>query len=883
MANRYWVGGTGNWSDNTNHWSATDGGAPGASTPTSADNANFTASSAGAAYVVTVDSAASCLDITTAAPAAGTLTLTPTAALSVYGSMSLHSGILGGTGVAIVFAATAIGKTITTNGYSTSGGWTFNGAGGGWTLNDGLTTTGAVTLTAGTLNTNGQTCNWGSYASAGTGTRVLTLGASIINVTASGGWAQSTTTNFTLNANTSSIRLATNASNFTGGGLTYYELQHTATSSTILDSGNSFTNFIKSFGSAAGSLSLSGNITVTGTLTLTGTSDLYRLVVSSNTLGTQRTITSASNSISYCDFQDIVGAGAASWNLSAITGNSGDCGNNSGITFTTPTTLYWYADTGNMSSSAKWFLGTGGTGGAGRGPLPQDTLIFDGNSFSTTGKTVTMDLARIGSMDWTSATNNPTWTQSGAVSKGFYGGMTLISGMSLTTSASTFVFSGASNSTLTTGGKTIDASLIIQRPSATITLGDDLTLAASRGITLNNGTFDTNNKNLNISTFASASGASVARTLVMGNGNTWTLFGNATTIWSTANQAGLSVTNGTAIVNLSYTGATGTRTVSQLKPGANINFSAAAATDTISFASTSVIGDLTLTSFAGTLSGGGAITINGSLLLGASLTNSFTFGITFNATATGKSITSAGKVFASAITFDGVGGGWTFTDAFSNTSSVTLTNGAVTLNGSAFSCTSFASSNSNIRSLTLSTSTVTLTGTGTVWNLATVTNLTLSAASSTIVLTNTSATAKTFAGGGKTYGNFTLTGADNVAITGANTFAAMTLNNKGVATGLILPAVTTTTITSLSGNGTAGQLVPILSSIAASAATLSCANPVSVDYFSIKDSTAAGNTPFYAGANSTNVSGNTNWLFTAPPSTGSNRLMPLSLSIGIGI
>lgn len=32
---RYWVGGDGNWSDNTNHWSATSGGAPGASVPNS--------------------------------------------------------------------------------------------------------------------------------------------------------------------------------------------------------------------------------------------------------------------------------------------------------------------------------------------------------------------------------------------------------------------------------------------------------------------------------------------------------------------------------------------------------------------------------------------------------------------------------------------------------------------------------------------------------------------------------------------------------------------------------------------------------------------------------------------------------------------------------
>jgi len=39
-----------------------------------------------------------------------------------------------------------------------------------------------------------------------------------------------------------------------------------------------------------------------------------------------------------------------------------------------------------------------------------------------------------------------------------------------------------------------------------------------------------------------------------------------------------------------------------------------------------------------------------------------------------------------------------------------------------------------------------------------------------------------------------------------------------------------------------------------------------VDYMSIKDSTATGGAAWYAGANSTNVSGNTGWIFSAPAS-----------------
>lgn len=46
MADRYWVGGTATWdSTTTANWSATSGGAGGASVPTSADNVFFDANS----------------------------------------------------------------------------------------------------------------------------------------------------------------------------------------------------------------------------------------------------------------------------------------------------------------------------------------------------------------------------------------------------------------------------------------------------------------------------------------------------------------------------------------------------------------------------------------------------------------------------------------------------------------------------------------------------------------------------------------------------------------------------------------------------------------------------------------------------------------------
>lgn len=46
MAARYWVGGTGNWSDDTNHWAASSGGLPIlGDLPTSSDDVFFDANS----------------------------------------------------------------------------------------------------------------------------------------------------------------------------------------------------------------------------------------------------------------------------------------------------------------------------------------------------------------------------------------------------------------------------------------------------------------------------------------------------------------------------------------------------------------------------------------------------------------------------------------------------------------------------------------------------------------------------------------------------------------------------------------------------------------------------------------------------------------------
>ena len=79
MADRYWVGGSGNWTagvgpTDTLHWSATAGGPGGASTPTELDNVFFLPGS-GSNYTVTLASTAcKCANLSIQSPTTGTLT-----------------------------------------------------------------------------------------------------------------------------------------------------------------------------------------------------------------------------------------------------------------------------------------------------------------------------------------------------------------------------------------------------------------------------------------------------------------------------------------------------------------------------------------------------------------------------------------------------------------------------------------------------------------------------------------------------------------------------------------------------------------------------------------------------------------------------------------
>ena len=200
--------------------------------------------------------------------------------------------------------------------------------------------------------------------------------------------------------------------------------------------------------------------------------------------------------------------GGADLDLSAITGGSGNCGGNSGITFTTGANQYFYKASGNdnTSTAANWYLGTGGSGGAGRVPLPQDVAIYDNLSFGAAGMTLTQDMPRIPSTTFCGVdgihpvANNPTWTTSTAAS--VFGSLTLAPNMTLTASTQTYTFEGRAAGmpvggwTLTSAGKTWAKALVVNAVGGTYKLIDDT--ITSSVIQHGSGTIDAKTLNTNI-------------------------------------------------------------------------------------------------------------------------------------------------------------------------------------------------------------------------------------------------------------------------------------------------------------------------------------------------------------------------------------------------
>jgi hypothetical protein len=503
MADRYWVGGTGNWNNsNTSNWSSTSGGASGASVPTASDNVFFNANSNTGTnnFTVTLVNNPRVCNNFLASGLDGTMTLAGTAGLTVSGNLTFQATNFTRTYTGTTtFNATTTGKTVTTNGVAFGGDVTFDGVGGGWTLGSALSL-GAFTLTItrGTFSTS--TSNYavtaGNIDSSNSNTRTVSLNGSTLTFS-SAPIEFSTITNLTFNAGTSTINFTSTNSNINSGGLTFYNIATTSTalSQFILGGSNTFNDISITGRTTVGiaNFFIEGNQTINGTFTVSaGTASAYRTMVLSDTFNTTRTLTCAAVSLTDVDFQDITGAGVAS----PFTGTRiGNCGGNSGITFTAARTHY-FAQTGSANWGAtgtgSWSSTSGGAAASGRFPLAQDTAIFPAATYPASGSTTTINANyNIGTIDMSLRTSNTMTLAMPSNSPTIYGNWTNGTGTTLS-GATILEFAGRTTQQITSSAKTFTQTIKINSPSGSVTLQDALTQSSAVGTQLYNGTLDLN-------------------------------------------------------------------------------------------------------------------------------------------------------------------------------------------------------------------------------------------------------------------------------------------------------------------------------------------------------------------------------------------------------
>jgi len=887
MADRYWVGGTGNWS-NANNWSDTSGGLPGASVPTAVDNVIFDANSSRLVlFTVTVDGTSAnpsvCNNFSTGGAGGAlsattmTLSLGATAVLDCYGSLTLPATNFtwSGTAGAQLNFRTAGSATVTTNGVSLSNGVVQIIPTGTVTLGSALTTLGNFSVQSGTFNTSNFNLSASGFLIQGTGVKTINLGSSTLTFSAATAVSY-TGSNATLNAGTSQINCTATSPTFAGGGLTFYNVSFptgsTATTVTITGD-NTFNNLSITIGTTIKVIALGGNQTVNGTLTMIpfGTA-LSRFFMRSSVIGTQRTMTVAAlgNTLTDVDFRDINVQGAsAPWSGVRL----GDCFGNANITFESANTRYWSLAAGGSWNSTGWANTSGGTPLANNFPLAQDTALIEDTGLNS-GATITINsLWNIGKWDMSTRTlpMNLTFGNSDPV---VYKDFLLSNVVNFTTrTGSPTITLSSQNSTQNLqsgGGNTIVFQVVADCPNTTVKLVDDYriefpTLGAGLFI-LTRGTLDLNDRTLSCNAFSS-SNSNQREIRFTGNGKI-DLFGSNTQIWASGTGATLLYANGISNVICSYTGSVGRRTITPGTPGiANtINFNVIAGSDEVILTSSDYCKTLDFTGFSGTWINSTSSRIYGNLIMSNTMTTQAgagtlnLFGVSYD-----QFINTNGVVIKWPVTiYDDI----SYNTGLPNASQFTLQNDftldspyslglstgnfvANNYNVSAGSFVAGSSTSTAYSNLVMGSGTWNMTGSGFVWSVGGV-NRVISSNTSTINISNTISTVG-FAGGDYTYNNiiFSSANTNGFSISGnltANniTFAPQTLNTfgrKSIAVGN--NTITITGTLSLSGNN-ANQRSFVLSD-GVTTTKIVANNIAPLQYVDFRHIQAAGNSAPWSG------------------------------------
>jgi hypothetical protein len=375
-------------------------------------------------------------------------------------------------------------------------------------------------------------------------------------------------------------------------------------------------------------------------------------------------------------------------------------------------------------------------------------------------------------------------------------------------------------------------------------LGANFTVPTTVGHTLTAGTINLNNYNWSGGVFTSNN--SNTRSINFGTG-TWTLgtltAGTTNINMTTATGFSASGTGGfTAVMDRTRVFNIGTTGAPTVAP--NLFLTSGSTAPTLSTGG--YFGKL---DFTGSTFTALTATLN---ISGLTLASGGTYtALTIVMVGTGTIITN-GKTITTPITINS-SGTTTLGDALTTSSATTITAGTLNLAGFTMTTPSVTSSSSSARSIT---------GEGTIavagnWTISDGTNFT----AGTYTINMTSASSKTFGGGGGSYGNLVQAGVGALTISGSNQFNNITATTRPST--ITVTAGTTQTLLDFTLSGTAGNLVTINSVTSGTQFNLlKTSGTVNVNYLSIQDSNASA--AFFANNTSVNVSNNKGWNFTFP-------------------
>ena len=797
MATYYWVGGNGTWdASSTTNWSASSGGAGGAGVPNDTDTVIF--DSASGTGTCTTASGSACAIATLNS---STLGLTLGANHSMSGTFTLTLGTL------------SLGSnTLTCNIFSSSNSNTRSIAfgTGNITITGNNTTIWNVAIATGFSHTGTPTVNC-TY-SGSTGTRIANTGSS-------SGDTESNVVSFYVTAGSDIFAISAATGNRT--------LDFTGFTGTLTFNGatNIFGDLVISSGMTVSSLSNAIEFRATsGTQQITTNGKTLDFPITVNapgatvrlqdnlTMGSTRTLTLTAGTIDLNNLTLSCRAFSSSnSNVRSIAfGTSGQITlTGDGVEIFAMGTMsnFSYTGTSNITSNYSGSTGTRGFSvGQAAGASETNALNFN--------ITAGADNVNFGSLG--RGIKNLIFSNFTGVfvdGREIYGNLVLSTGMTFLSNQDLSLSFLATSGTqqITTNGVTVTRPLI-KNNAGTLQLQDNLTMGSTRTFTLTAGTIDLNNRTLSCGVFSSAN--SNTRSIAFGTASI-DITGNNATVWSMTTATGFTYT-GTPTVNFSYSGSTGARIIfSNVSGGiteANaVSFNITAGSDVVSVGTTTTMGvkNLNFTGFSGSLFSGSR-TIYGNLTLSPTMVvDTSTSVTTFAATSGTQQITTNGKTLDFSVTVNAPGATVRLQDnlTMGSTRTFTHTAGTVDLNGKTLTVgTDYSTSGSSTRVIDFNSgSTLVCQG-----NFTATTGTNLST-TGTGVIRMASASAKTFAGGGRTYTTLDQGGAGTLTITGANTFANIT-NSNPTASQITFPASTITSVRRFGLAGSSGNLVSMRSS-----------------------------------------------------------------------